>query len=599
MEFLGIDELKALSLEDATRYCSALRSYIIQNVSKSGGHLASNLGVTEISLAVIRAFDSPRDKIIYDVGHQSYVHKLLTGRIFTSETLRTFGGYSGFTKIDESTHDPFGAGHSSTALSAAIGFARAARLRGEDSYAVAIIGDGAFCNGMTFEALNNLSKDDKIIIILNDNEMSISKNVGSVAEYLNKIRVTKKYLKFKRKTKNTFIKVKPIYKLLTMLKRIAKRLLIPPTMFDDLGIEYIGAADGNDFETVEFLLNEAKLHSGPVLLHFVTKKGCGLPEAEANPDKFHFVSPTTNTERTFSTEYSSLLLDYAGERESVVAITAAMGSGTGLTEFKKEYPHRFFDVGICEEHAATFCGALSAAGLEPYFSVYSTFFQRAYDQMIHDIALQKLSCVIALDRAGLVGADGATHHGVFDVSMTLNVPDVTIYSPATFAELKWSFDTTKNEKGLRIIRYPKDTDNELLMKVFRADADFSIDTFDPCDVLIVTYGRIAEEALRAKLRLKQKGIGASVLKFLKLTPLDYKKINSFINKLNPRLIVVVEEGMKTGGFGEHFLANITYSIPRDIIAIDNMFVPHGKNAELYEYCGLSSEKIYQRILKCL
>jgi len=601
MDFLTINELKKLSLEETKEYCDFLRSYVIDNVTAGEGHLASNLGVTEISVALIRLFNSPEDKIIYDVGHQSYIHKLLTNRIFDSKNLRTYNGYAGFTKRDESEHDPFGSGHSSTALSAALGFSRAATIKGEDSYSVAVIGDGAFCTGMTFEAQNNVTKDDKLIIILNDNEMSISKNVGTFSAYLNRIRINSKYLKFKRGTKSTFSKVpllsKPLLSIASKIKTFVKRVFIKPNFFEDLGIEYLGPANGNDIETVERLIVEAKSRNCPVLIHFVTKKGKGLKEAEEDPKKFHFVSSSSPKNKTFSTEFTTLLTEYSKENENTVAITAAMAEGTGLVNFKEKFPERFFDVGICEEHAPTFAAALSAGGMLPFYVVYSTFFQRSYDQIIHDIALQNLKTVIALDRAGFVGSDGPTHHGLFDVSMMLTVPGSTIYSPSTFEELKYSFKKCVKHDGVSVLRYPKDADNEFLSQNFSSSKDFLLDTKDTCDVLIVTYGRVSEQALKAKLLLSKTGAKVSVLKFVKLKPLDFKKISKLILALNPKHIFVVEEGMKTGGFGEYFFSNVDYSCHKEVFAIDETFVPQGTLEELYSHTKLDAKSIYTRIKK--
>jgi len=601
MDFLSIDELKRLDIDSASEYCNSLRKYIIETLNVSGGHLASNLGVVEISVALIRAFDSPKDKIIYDVGHQSYVHKLLTGRVFDSETLRRFNGFSGFTKRSESDHDSFGAGHSSTALSAALGFSRASTINGDNNYSVAVIGDGAFCTGMTFEALNNIQKSDNLIIILNDNEMSISKNVGTMSSYLNKMRMTKKYFSFKRKTKNAFRKIPFIYKGISAVKRFTKRLLITPTMFDDLGVYYLGPADGNDLETVETLLYEAKARKSPVLIHLVTKKGKGMPEAENNPGKFHFVNPINSQvpKSTFSEEFVNLLTDYSKTNPKSVAITAAMCDGTGLTKFKNEFPERLFDVGISEEHAATFAAALSAGGLMPFYVVYSTFFQRSYDQVIHDIALQDLKVIVALDRAGIVGADGPTHHGVFDVSMMLNVPGTLIYSPATYSELKFSFDICTQHNGLSVLRYPRGGESALVNKSFAEPWDYACDDLKPSAVLFITYGRISEEAIKAKELLAEKGIPSVVMKFLKLKPLNIDEIKATIDKISPSLICFVEEGMKTGGFSEFFSQNVDLSVSSLILAIDEIFVPHGNLQELFDYASLSADKISERVLRCL
>lgn len=601
MDFLSIEELKKLDTETASQYCNSLREYIIDTLQTSGGHLASNLGIVEISVALIRVFDSPHDKLIYDVGHQSYVHKLLTDRCFDSKTLRAFGGISGFTKRAESEHDPFGAGHSSTALSAALGFSRASQLKDEDYYSVAVIGDGAFCTGMTFEALNNVQRNDKLIIVLNDNEMSISKNVGSMSSYLNKMRMTKKYFSFKKKTKNVFKKIPFLYKCISAVKSFTKRLLITPTMFDDLGVYYMGPADGNDLETVERLLCEAKDRKSPVLIHLVTKKGKGLAEAENNPGKFHFINPVNAKapKKTFSAEFVDLLKNYSLSDSKAVAITAAMCDGTGLTEYKKEFPDRLFDVGISEEHAATFAAALSAGGLLPFYVVYSTFFQRSYDQVIHDIALQKLKVVIALDRAGIVGSDGPTHHGLFDVSMMLNVPGSVIYSPATFSELSYSFDKCTQYDGVSVIRYPRGGQSELVLQNFTKAYDYSLNISGNSDILFVTYGRIADEVIKAKSILEKRGFSSSILKFLKLKPLDAEEITNTIRKLSPRLVCFVEEGMKVGGFSEYFMQNVSFDAQSTVIAIDDMFVPHGSLYELFDYTSLSAHKISERILQCL
>ena len=603
MKFLTIEEIKKLDIIAASEYCEKLREYVTDTVFLSGGHLASSLGVAEISLALIRQFNSPSDKIIYDVGHQSYIHKLLTGRYFDSSSLRTFGGYSGFTKAEESEHDPFGAGHSSTALSAALGFAKSANIKGENSYSVAVIGDGAFCTGMTFEALNNVSNKDRVIIILNDNNMSISKNVGSMANYLNKIRVTSGYLKLKRKTKTAFKKIPFCSDALTQfasrVKAVIKRIFLGSTMFDDLGIHYLGPADGNDLKTVENLIEQAKQLNSPAIIHFKTKKGKGYREAEKNPNAYHFVSPQTSNSptNTFSKKFSALLTEYSKTKDNTVAITAAMGDGTGLNEFKREFPDRFFDVGICEEHAATFSAALSASGLHPFYVVYSTFFQRSYDQILHDVALQNLKVFVALDRSGLVGRDGPTHHGLFDVSMTLNLPKSMIYSPATFDEMEYAFIKCAEHPYLSVLRYPKGDEAKITAAVFTQNKDFSVDVAKKCDVLLVTYGRITDEVLKAKVILEKNNRSCVVLKFLKLKPLDFKKITKLISSLSPKLICAVEEGMKTGGFSEYLFSNIQTEADAKIIAIDETFVPQGSIDELYDFCGLASRKIAAKVLK--
>ncbi len=601
MNFLTLNEVKNLSLEEAEEYCEALRSYLIETVNVSGGHLASNLGVAEISLACIRVFNLPEDKIIYDVGHQSYVHKLLTGRVFDKDTLRAFGGYSGFTKRDESEYDPFGAGHSSTALSASLGFARANRLKNDPSYTVAVVGDGAFCTGMTFEALNNIDMSDRLIIILNDNEMSISRNVGTMSEYLVKIRSTNKYIKFKRRTKNAFGKMKCVGKVLFATARktkyFVKRIVVKNTFFEELGISYLGPADGNDLATVELLLEEAKSRTTPTLVHFCTKKGKGYLAAEQDPDRFHGVSPKTKDnvkKETFSDVFGNYITEKAQNDKRVVSISAAMCEGTGLSNFRKDFPDRFFDVGICEEHALTFAAAMSASGFLPYFAVYSTFFQRCFDQLLHDCSLQNLKVTLALDRAGFCERDGATHHGVFDVPLLLTVPRVAVFSPATFDELKFSFDSGEKLSESVAVRYPKGTQEEELLSVF-SSGDFSFDEEKNCDVLIITYGRITAEVLKAKRMLEEKNIKVSVLKFLKLKPLDTERINALISKISPSLIVCVEEGVKSGGFGQYVFSNLQLDAKSKIIAINDTFVPHGTLQELYEFAGIDAKTVCDRI----
>ena len=601
MNFLTLEEVKNLSIEEAEEYCVALRSYLIDTVTLSGGHLASNLGVAEISLACARVFNIPFDRIIYDVGHQSYVHKLLTGRIFDKDTLRAFGGYSGFTKREESEFDPFGAGHSSTALSAALGFARANRLKNDSSFSVAVIGDGAFCTGMTFEALNNIDMRDRLIIILNDNEMSISRNVGTMSEYLVKIRSTNKYIRLKRRTKNAFGKMKGVGKVLfataSKAKYFVKRIVVKNTFFEDLGISYLGPADGNDLATVELLLEEAKSRTTPTLVHLCTKKGKGYLEAEQDPDLFHGISPqkTNSVKRvTFSDSFGEYITDKAQSDTSVVAISAAMCEGTGLSGFREKFADRFFDVGICEEHALTFATAMSAAGLKPYFAVYSTFFQRCFDQLLHDSALQNLKITLALDRAGFCESDGATHHGVFDVPLLLTVPGVSIYSPATFDEMKYSFVCSEKLSSPVAVRYPKGSQNDDIASVFDVK-DFSLDEEKKCDVLLLTYGRITSEVIAAKQMLEKNNLSVCVLKFLKLKPLDINAITNLISKISPSLVVSVEEGIQNGGFGQYVLSNVEVCAEKRIIAIDDIFVPQGNLSQLYKFAGLDSDSICERV----
>ena len=604
MDFLNIKQIKKLTVAEASDYCNKLREHLVDSVMKTGGHLASNLGVAEISMACVRVLDLPHDAVIYDVGHQSYIHKILTGRYLDSENLRTFGKYSGFTKRDESEYDAFGAGHSSTALSAAVGFAKAAKLNGENKTVVAVIGDGAFCTGMTFEAINNIDRDDKIVIILNDNEMSISKNVGSFSNYLIKIRSAKKYLKLKRQTKKVFLKIPLIGSYLSVfagfVKNSAKSLVVKNTFFEELGIEYIGPADGNDLSTVERLLSDAKNMSKPILLHLCTQKGKGFADAEKNPDKYHAVTPSSLSEKgkSFSDFFGEYIIRDAENDSSVVAVTAAMCDGTGLGSFRRKFPERFFDVGICEEHAVTFCAAMNAGGMKPCFAVYSTFFQRCYDQLVHDVSLQNLKITLALDRAGFSSHDGPTHHGVFDVSLLLSVPNVSIYSPTTFDEMTYAFNSAKNFNGTTAVRYPKGEECLDVKDVFSTISDVSIDEAKHCDVLLVTYGKITSEVIKAKVNLEKQGYSCSILKFLKLNPIDFTAIYDIIKSVNPRYIFAIEEGIRSAGFAEHLFANLPADVNKcDIIAIDGIFVPFGTLSQLYDFAGISATKITEKVIK--
>jgi len=604
MDFLTIEQIKKLSVAEASLYCDRIREHLVETVTKSGGHLASNLGVAEISMACVRVLDLPKDLVIYDVGHQSYVHKILTGRYLDADNLRAFGKYSGFTKRDESEYDAFGAGHSSTALSAAVGFAKASKLKGENKTVVAVIGDGAFCTGMTFEAINNIDRDDKIVIILNDNEMSISKNVGSFSNYLIKIRSAKKYLKLKRQTKKVFLKIPLVGTYLSVfagfLKNAAKSLVVKNTFFEELGIEYIGPADGNDLATVERLLSDAKNMTKPILLHLCTQKGKGFKDAEDNPGKYHSVSPLTDRakEKSFSEFFGEYVINQAEGDNSLVAVTAAMCDGTGLDEFKNKFPERFFDVGICEEHAVTFCASMNAGGLNPYFAVYSTFFQRCYDQLVHDVSLQNLKITFALDRAGFSSHDGPTHHGVFDVSLMLTVPDITIYSPATFDEMTYSFENAKTLKSAVAVRYPKGGECIDVKEKFSNVSDFLLDETKKCDVLLITYGKITSEAIKAKNNIENKGYSCTILKFLKLRPIDFAKVYDIIKSVSPRYVFAVEEGIRSAGFGEHIFANLPSDVNKcDIIAINDCFVPFGTLDELYDFAGISAAKITEKVVQ--
>lgn len=599
-------DLKTLTLEELDELSLELREKIIDTVSKNGGHLASNLGVVELTLALHRVFDCPKDKIIFDVGHQCYVHKLVTGRLDKFDTIRRYGGLSGFEKRSESEYDAFGTGHSSTSISAALGIATAAKLNGDDSYTIAVAGDGAFTGGMVYEALNNLPKNDlKLIIILNDNEMSISPNVGGLSRYLSKIRVSSKYFNLKHKTKKLLSKLPTrlsngLLKFSRGLKEFIKRLFGNVNFFECLGIDYIGLVDGTDIVHLESVLREAKRRGGPCLVHVLTKKGSGYEKATEKPDLYHSVGSfnidegyTANDNEKFSGKFGEIITKKAATDENIVAITAAMKDGTGLTSFADHYPNRFFDVGIAEEHAATFAAGLCAGGKKAVFAVYSSFLQRSYDQLVHDIALQKLPVVLAVDRAGLVCDDGPTHHGVFDVSFLSSIPNVSIYSPENFDDMDHSFKKAFEADHLTAVRYPRGKaltyENDLT-----SFGDLAVEDWGDNTVTIITYGKITKYAHDAAKLLAQKGIGTRLVKLVKIWPLNVALLNELVN--GSKLVFVLEEGVKQGGIGEKISSLYDNVFVR---AIDNTFVSHGDYEKLLDDLGMTSEKIVNSIYESL
>ena len=452
-------DLRALPSDAIPGLCAEIRETLIETVSRTGGHLASNLGVVELSVAMHRVFDCPRDHMIFDVGHQSYVHKLLTGRYARFDTLRIGGGVSGFTRRSESEYDCFGAGHSSTSLSAALGFAQSDRMTGSDAYTVAVVGDGAFTGGMIHEALNNITPGLRLIIIINENEMSISKNIGRFALHMARLRRKAGYFKTKkgisRVLKHIPLVGDKLFCFARYTKKAFKNALYGSNYFEDMGLYYIGPADGNDYEAVEELLTEAKKLGDSVVIHLKTRKGKGYVPAEEDPGRYHGMAPAGKTSgENFSRRLGEILIAEATGDDRLCAITASMSEGTGLESFRAAHPDRFFDVGIAEEHAMTFAAGLAAGGYHPVTAIYSSFMQRAYDQVIHDIALQSLPVLMCIDRAGLNQADGATHHGLFDVSFLSAIPGVTIYTPATFAGLALSVHTALQSGTPAAIRYP-------------------------------------------------------------------------------------------------------------------------------------------------
>ena len=597
------EALAALSPEEAARLCEDLRAFLIENVMKTGGHLASNLGIAEISVALLRRFHPPEDKIVYDTGHQSYIHKILTGREDGFSSLRSFGGISGFPSRAESEFDAFGTGHSGTGISAALGFAKAARLQGKKEWAVAVVGDGAFTGGMIFEALNNISREDKLIILLNDNGMSISKSVGATKKMLGKMR-TRGYYRFKGGVKSALLKIpglgEPLARVGKKMKDKVKHSVVPQgNLFEEYGLSYFGPADGNDLETVEFLLQEAKKKDHPSVIHLCTKKGKGYKAAEKTPSEFHGVSPAGSggSKRCFSSAFGQILCRLAEEDRKIVAITAAMTGGVGLDEFARKYPQRLFDVGIAEEHAMTFSAALAAGGLKPCFAVYSTFFQRCVDQWIHDAALQRLPVVLALDRAGITGEDGATHQGVMDIALSLPSPDVKIYAPVSYKELEKQLRRAFSDSVPSLVRYPKGQESEKAAAVFPGEKDVETKIFGTGnDLAVITFGRTAESALEAAERLEKDGIGVTVIRFAVLKGYSEAHFAAAFEAAPFGAYLFAEEGMKTGSFSESLLARLSETgvlsgQKTSILAVPDVFVPHGSQKQLLASYGLNADGI--------
>lgn len=603
------EDVKALDEASALLLAEDIRRFLLDKVQKNGGHLASNLGVVELTMAMHRVFSSPKDRFIFDVGHQSYVHKILTGRADAFDTLRQPGGLSGFPVIRESEHDPFGTGHSSTSLSAALGFAEADALLGRESYTVAVIGDGAMTGGMIHEALNNCKKTLRMVIILNDNGMSISRNIGRFSSYLSRIRVARHYRMTKRRAKKLLSHIplvgKPLSRLISRVKKWLKRQLYVENYFEDLGILYLGPIDGHDLPTLERTLREAKENAGTVLVHVRTKKGKGCPSAEKNPTAYHGVAAHSNAPVPFSEEGASsfhkvaadTLCEMAREDESICAVTAAMGEGTGLVAFAEAYPERFFDVGIAEAHALTFSAGLCAAGLKPYFAVYSTFLQRAYDNLLHDAALQGLPVRLLVDRAGIAVSDGATHHGIFDVAYASTIPSVAIWAPASYASLREMMRESVHVKTPLIIRYPNAEESSSLTELFYKNNDFAnlglrLWGDESPSIAIVTYGQIACEAVCAARELQKEGVRVRVILLEKLAP--YAESAAALECVLPMdcPLVFLEEGIYRGGAGMQLaLAFVGSRHPARVLAIKDTFAVLEGEGTPYKELGIDRDAV--------
>ena len=584
------DDVKHLPEEQLPVLCDEIRRFLVDSVCRTGGHLASNLGVVELIVALHRHFSLPQDRIVYDVGHQAYAHKLLTGRKDGFAKLRQTGGVSGFPRPAESVYDSFIAGHASTSISAALGMAEAARIKGSEEYTVAVIGDGALTGGEAYEALNNAGRSNtKLIVILNHNDMSISKNVGAFAKYLAVLRSKPGYLKMKGRVEtvlnHTPLVGKPLRSWLKKSKSAFKSMLYPSTWFEEMGFHYIGPVNGHDFKELDRALTHAKDVAAPVLIQVETVKGKGFIQAEENPGAYHAVSPGGKTASTsYSDEVGRILKSFADRDDRICAITAAMKVGTGLQEFAKAHPDRFFDVGIAEEHAVTFAGGLSSSGMVPVFCVYSSFLQRGYDQLLHDLAIDNRHVILCVDRAGLVGEDGETHQGVFDAAFLSQIPNITVYSPEGYEELELCLERAVfEEKGVVVVRYPRGGDKKA--HTLLANTGYAVKEGGG-NTLLVSYGRIFSECAKAA-----EGTDLSLLKLTAITPLDSGAVRF---AMQYDRIFFIEEGIRSGGIGQQFgcrLLENGFNGKYRVKAIDNTFVGHGAVDELIQMLGLDAVSV--------
>lgn len=580
------EDLKNLPADQLNALCEEIRQTIIETVSMNGGHLASNLGVVELTVAIHRVFNAPEDKIVWDVGHQSYTHKILTGRGGRIETIRTKDGLSGFPNPRESDYDAFESGHSSTSISAALGLASAKKLKNEPGHVIAVIGDGALTGGLAYEGLNNAGRFNKnLIVILNDNKMSISRNVGSMSRYLAHIRATSGYLKMKGSVEHTLDKVPgiglPIIGLLSRSKSALKRLLYRSTLFEDMGFAYYGPFDGHDTAKLTEVLENTKDIEKPVLLHVITSKGKGYSFAEKNPGAFHGISSfdietgeQLPSGENFSEIFGRSLCEMAEREPKLVAITAAMDAGTGLNTFRKSFPNRFFDVGIAEEHAVTFSAGLAAGGLIPVFAVYSTFLQRAYDQIIHDAALQNLHVTLAIDRAGLVGEDGETHQGLFDVAFLNSIPNVTVFAPSSYPELTAMLQQAVFEtQGVCAVRYPRGKQLFVPHDYQYAGKAYNLYGNSEAKTTLVTYGRLFSFTCLARQELSEK-LPIRIVKLNRIKPVDQEAVALCADS---QRVLFFEEGIRQGGLGEHFgylLEQAGFRGEYHLKAVDGRFIRH-------------------------
>ncbi len=603
------DDIKKLNIKELNALANEIRRFLIKNVSKTGGHLASNLGVVELTLAIAYCFDMPEDKVIWDVGHQTYVHKIITGRKGAFSTLRQLDGLSGFPEPKESEYDVFSTGHSSTSISSAMGIAAARDLNGDKYRVAAVIGDGAMTGGLAYEGINNLGRSGKnVIVFLNNNQMSISENVGAISKHLNDLRTRPGYLKAKTNVHSVLDRIPVVgektAKFIGKTKDLIKYSLVSGSIFEEFGFKYIGPVNGHSIEELIEVIDRAKNIEGPVLIDIATIKGKGVPYAEKNPSAFHGVgkfNPSTGEilkkggEPIFSEVVGKTLCEMAKDDKKITAVTAAMADGTGLNEFSIEYPDRFFDVGIAEQHAVTFSAGLAKMGYKPFFAVYSTFLQRAYDQILHDVCLQNIGVTFTIDRAGVVGADGKTHQGLFDIAYLNHMPNMTIMAPKNAGEVKAMLKIAADMDTPAAVRYPKEkcVDEEDMGIEYGKAQVYKVGV----EIAVVTEGTMFNIGQKVCEELEKKGFYPMLVNFPFIKPLDKAAVKEICTRCGK--IYTIEDGVLAGGFGESFMSlakEYTYSKVR-CFGMPDKFIEHGTRDEIFERYGLTSEAITERIIK--
>ncbi|WP_298839765.1 1-deoxy-D-xylulose-5-phosphate synthase [Clostridium sp.] len=611
--FNDINEIKKMTIQELNDFAKEIRHFLIEKVSKTGGHLASNLGVVELTLSLYNVFDFDTDKLIWDVGHQSYVHKILTGRKDKFDLLRNYGGLSGFPKREESKYDIFDSGHSSTSISAGLGIARARDLQKGDYNVISVIGDGALTGGMSFEALNDVGfRKTKMIIVLNDNQMSISKNVGGISKYLSQFRIDPTYNRIKKEINSTLRKIPSVgdgmVNSIQKLKNGIKQVVVPGMLFENMGITYFGPIDGHDIKEVSKVLKLAKKIDGPVIIHVITKKGKGYKFAEEQPNKYHSMGPfnpangelCSGHKESYSGAFGEQMVTLAKENKDIVAITAAMPEGTGLEAFSKEFKNRFFDVGIAEQHAVTMAAGMASQGLKPIFAVYSTFLQRAYDQILHDVCIQKLPVIFAIDRAGIVGQDGETHQGIFDLSYLSHIPNMTIMAPKCIGELKKMLTFAVKQDYPIAIRYPRGGDNcNVKMSPIIDFKRGKWETlFEGGKIAFIATGKMVQNAILVREKLLNMGIEATVVNACFIKPIDKMLISKLVDENYS--LVTIEDNIVHGGLGSLVLeyVNLLNKKVKVInLGFNDEFIPHGSVDILYKLYKLDVDGIFDSILK--